>query len=125
MFKKGGFPFFLTFSAIYLPSVKQLNYCIMMKRCSEFEVILPSEFFDLVPEAVLASLLAPFHVSLLFKGYDDCYLTSEYLVICPGGYDYANSVRAFLTSLHLLFDQMESVQTRWIIGSVRVIDDFA
>lgn len=31
MFKKGGFPFFLTFSAIFLPLVKQLNYFIMSK----------------------------------------------------------------------------------------------
>lgn len=96
-----------------------------MKRCSEFEVILPSKFFDLVPEAILASLLAPFNVSLVFKGYDDGFLTSEYLVVCPGGYDYGNSVRAFLTSLHLLFNQMESVQTRCIIGSIRVIEDYA
>lgn len=98
---------------------------VMMKRCCEFEVIFPSEFFALVPEAVLASLLAPFHVSLTFKGYDDDFLVSEYLVTCPGGYDYGNSVRAFLTSLHLLFDQMQSVHTRWIIGCVRVIEDYA
>lgn len=95
-----------------------------MKRCSEFEVIFPSQFFDIVPEAVLVSLLAPFHVSLTFKGYDDVNLVSEYLFTCPGGYDYGNSVRALLTSLHLLFDKMESVNTIWIIGCVRVIEDF-
>lgn len=87
-----------------------------MKRCFEFEVIVPDgcpyDFAGLV--AVFGSACR-----LFWKGYNDGF--NEYLFQCSSR-KLAKSLRDFLFSYHDIIDIASSHATKWLFGIVREVE---